>query len=622
MSQTYEITLIIGKEQNGKYPLIMRSPVGEAREDLELPFTIQQFEEIMPKLGIILNKKPERLHDEHYKTVDITQWGQRQLGMALFDAVFHGPVMDRFQKTLGKLDEKDILRIYLQLDPRDPSVQKLTRLPWELMRERENNVPFCIRRRRTLIRSMEISKSPPVFEPLPKLKVLSVISQPSDLPRFDVDKARNDIQEALAHHQIEVAFLEKPTLLNLRKELLDHDYHVFHFTGHGGPHKGDWGLAFEDEAGKAQLVPAEDLAHVLVDRGHIRLAAIVSCSGGNYETPEEGKAFNHFNGVANSLALSGIPAVIAMQYAIGVEPAFTFAKSLYQRLALREPLDIAVNEARMAMKLEFMGSAQWAVPALYSKQKDMDIFPTKNQIIHINTVHQTLQPKEGCIKVVDLASWFNGGERKTRQASYPEAWLEKIKPELLKLQTMEDLDPDYPVHFTGQAWLSIWFGLGNVFGPSTRFQASMTQFNYATGLDETWSTRVDPKSTNPEMELERGPEKEGDLLVTLSFTHDIEADASHYMKKTETNWATWLKFRPRAEADRKVVEDNAMAAGLVESVVKRIREIRNETHPDKIHLFLAAPAGLAFLLGHHLTVGGNIQLYEYQDPGYTPSLTF
>ena len=41
----------------------------------------------------------------------------------------------------------------------------------------------------------------------------------------------------------------------------------------------------------------------------------------------------------------------------------------------------------------------------------------------------------------------------------------------------------------------------------------------------------------------------------------------------------------------------------------------------KTRLFFYGPFALAVFLGQHLTSVGEIQLFEYQDPGYVPSCT-
>jgi hypothetical protein len=41
----------------------------------------------------------------------------------------------------------------------------------------------------------------------------------------------------------------------------------------------------------------------------------------------------------------------------------------------------------------------------------------------------------------------------------------------------------------------------------------------------------------------------------------------------------------------------------------------------KTRLFFYGPFALAVFLGQHLTSVGEVQLFEYQDPGYIPSCT-
>ena len=47
-------------------------------------------------------------------------------------------------------------------------------------------------------------------------------------------------------------------------------------------------------------------------------------------------------------------------------------------------------------------------------------------------------------------------------------------------------------------------------------------------------------------------------------------------------------------------------------LLKKYRVVRT-------HIFFYGPLALAIILGQQLTSIGEVQLYEYQDPGYVPS---
>ncbi len=72
-----------------------------------------------------------------------------------------------------------------------------------------------------------------------------------------------------------------------------------------------------------------------------------------------------FAGVATTLVQLGVPAVIAMQFAISDAAAILFAEELYTNLiGGRAPVDAAVSEARKAIFVE-QGTMEWATPVLF-----------------------------------------------------------------------------------------------------------------------------------------------------------------------------------------------------------------------------------------------------------------
>ncbi|GAA6617898.1 effector-associated domain EAD1-containing protein [Scytonema sp. NUACC26] len=76
-----------------------------------------------------------------------------------------------------------------------------------------------------------------------------------------------------------------------------------------------------------------------------------------------------FNGVAQNLIGQGIPAVVAMQYLVGVDAASAFAEDFYLSLGQKESLAIALGNGQTAMGIE---GDQWYRPVLYLRWEDND----------------------------------------------------------------------------------------------------------------------------------------------------------------------------------------------------------------------------------------------------------
>ena len=82
-----------------------------------------------------------------------------------------------------------------------------------------------------------------------------------------------------------------------------------------------------------------------------------------------------FSGVAQRLLLTGIPAVVAMQYPILISSAEVFFSEFYRCLAVGSTVDEAVSETRKAVYASpYQNCLDWATPTLYMNAPDGVIF--------------------------------------------------------------------------------------------------------------------------------------------------------------------------------------------------------------------------------------------------------
>jgi len=126
-------------------------------------------------------------------------------------------------------------------------VEELLNLPWEYIRDPQSGQPFSLER--TFVRRIGEGKE---LKPLDRrpLKVLVVISEPLTLPSFNARRFHDVIQrEAQGHVDkglLQLEFLGLPSTPDSpTKRLLQEDFDVIHFIGHGNVGL----LAFENELG-------------------------------------------------------------------------------------------------------------------------------------------------------------------------------------------------------------------------------------------------------------------------------------------------------------------------------------------------------------------------------------
>jgi CHAT domain-containing protein len=215
--------------------------------------------------------------------------------------------------------------------------------------------------------------------------------------RVEVDKVRLD-------------FLEEATLESLQDALRDIEPHVIHYTGHGAYgrlcSRCGWlnrprtdacegcrndlekvdptsYLALEDDEGRARNVGTQDLAPLLRGARKLRFVFLSSCQGAR--TNE----FNAFAGVATGLLDAQIPAVLAMQFSILDESAIALAKEFYTALGRGDALEIALSEARLAMKNRADGPGNdWGIPALYLRGHNLRLINPDARVEKIETTRR------------------------------------------------------------------------------------------------------------------------------------------------------------------------------------------------------------------------------------------
>jgi hypothetical protein len=292
----------------------------------------------------------------------------RRFGSDLFSALFTGAVRDLYRDGLAnaRLSHKG-LRITLGLT----DTPELMDLPWEYLYEKPDFI--SISTWTPVVRYLELPRSRPPIEVTPPLRVLALVSSPSDAQTLDVARERHKLEQALSEATkrgaAEIHWVERATLSELLRALRRNDFHVFHYIGHGVYDStiGDGVLLFEDEAGKSRRVSGDQLGTMLADETTLRLAVLNACEGARASTSDP------FAGVATSLVEREIPAVVAMQFEITDEAAITFADEFYAAIADGYPVDSALAEARRLIYANG-NETEWATPVLFMRVPDGRIF--------------------------------------------------------------------------------------------------------------------------------------------------------------------------------------------------------------------------------------------------------
>ncbi|KRE31351.1 hypothetical protein ASG80_02555 [Agromyces sp. Soil535] len=298
-----------------------------------------------------------------------TEAAIQDVGRRLFESAFTGSIASAYRTSMAVASERGrSVQIALRL-----TAPGLAALPWEALYDPETQIYLC--RKEPLVRNVPAPYSPSVLEVAPPLRVLGMISSPRGLPSLDIDDERERLEQALKPHldsgRVELHWLEDVSWDGVHAKLLEQEWHVLHFIGHGAydTDTDEGVLAFVGRDGRADYVAASSLADLLDEADPTpRLVVLNSCQSGAAGTSDL------FSGTAAALAHSGIRAVAAMQFSISDLAAIAFARGFYTALAYGRGIDEAVRSGRIGILGIGRGTLEWVTPVLYLRGDDARLF--------------------------------------------------------------------------------------------------------------------------------------------------------------------------------------------------------------------------------------------------------
>lgn len=365
MNEYEDFRLRITCREDGSYDVEADGGEGEtARANFELPFTADDMGDIAERVA-----RTRRVTRGRQPATSVRK--MEQFGGQLFETVFK-PDIDRIYRTAcQRVEDRDVgIRLVLALQ----NAPGLMDVPWEFLFDRPNFLSLS--RTSPVVRVLEL---PHVRKPVKiegAVRVLGMVSSPLNYPTLDVEAERRVVDDALAplvrQGLAEVVWLPSASLSALNEALMSGDFHVFHYVGHAGfdSHASEGVLVLEHaEDRSGDEVSGRNLGAILCDHRPLRLAVINACEGAR-SSPDDA-----FTGVGSCLAEREIPAIVAMQYQITDTAALVFARSFYRSLVgRRQPVDIAVADARKELFAQDAEALEWATPVLFMGKHDVSLF--------------------------------------------------------------------------------------------------------------------------------------------------------------------------------------------------------------------------------------------------------
>lgn len=302
----------------------------------------------------------------------------RDFGRGVFRSVFtEVPLIQQvYDRSKGASQD---LRIKLRIE-----AAELAGLPWEYLFD-ESDVQGFVSLTRPVVRHLDTAGGVGRMGVKGPLRILGMIADPStsEWPKLDVVRERDRINkgiDALQHDgRVDFQWVPGGTGKDLMKKLLEGEWHIFHFIGHGGVDEASPGLETDgfdergfvvmvDEDGKPVKKFASDLATMLTEaRRSLRLIVLNCCESARINVGDR------FGNPAIGLMKTGwLPAVVAMQFPITDNAAISMSEGFYAALAGNRPIDDAVTLARKFIQQK--SRVEWGIPVLYMRSSDGRIF--------------------------------------------------------------------------------------------------------------------------------------------------------------------------------------------------------------------------------------------------------
>jgi hypothetical protein len=200
----------------------------------------------------------------------------------------------------------------------------------------------------------------------------------------------------------------------------------------------------------------------------------------------------------------------------------------------------------------------------------------------------------------------------------PETWNSVLIPELdaLKKKILKERK-ERLIRFRGKCALSSGVALGATFPTVGDWVFEIPQ----PPAKDAW--RSDAPATTPYLlstEIVDGAQDGTDIVLGLNIKGDGRQDIVKYVESTGIQPRLFAFVSPPSQGAQSIHgAGDAVAFG--QAVREQLGKLLKEHGLRKTRIFFYGPFALAVFLGQHLTSVGEIQLFEYQDPGYVPSCT-
>lgn len=217
------------------------------------------------------------------------------------------------------------------------------------------------------------------------------------------------------------------------------------------------------------------------------------------------------------------------------------------------------------------------------------------------------------VDLVDLYPDVDPFQR--RQLIDPDAWQTAVFPQLVGARAELGTFRSRRVHVVGAMRLPLYFAIGRTLPDVAGWVLSLDQ------RGEEWATGAAREAAEVDV-LEDAALGGADLVVAVALTHDPTVEVRQYVNEASIPAARLLVLSRDGGPSQTAVPGAGWAMGWATRARELVRAAAIEAGARRVHLFIAAPMGLALFLGHQWNLVPTTVVYEHQMPGYAPTMTF
>jgi CHASE2 domain-containing sensor protein len=353
----HNFDLFIGDGPPGAYPLNVRGPgARSAAGTLDLD----------PK-ATDLRADLARMEAGRTDAAFLVDFGRR-----LYTRLFRDRVGAVFDACYEEVRAQPATGLRLRLSIAPPA---LAALPWEFLYHPRERAFLASLVQCPLVRFLQDERrARSLLAPTPLRMLVCISELPPGHPPLDAARERADLEQALAGltgEQVQLDFVTGAVSEGELVDALAREYDCFHFIGHGDFIAGRGRLLLCGDTGDVAALDEDAAVAMFRNATTLKLVVLNACKGATRSSTDLAA------GLGPRLIDAGLPAVVAMQYAVQDRAAVLFAREFYRSLfrgANRGLVDHAAAHARARLARHFAASRDLGAPVVFLRADDGLVF--------------------------------------------------------------------------------------------------------------------------------------------------------------------------------------------------------------------------------------------------------